>query len=470
MVFFDNDEAGIFSRTKIVVRVNNLAQVAQTVILSYKSEEQMMHIEPGDHVDFNLPTDIRLQKNDVLDKVVSIQSTEGTTLSVSALGDELSSSDTYQILPFVYLPTQYEYYAVSVAKVNQEVVENDEEIVIVPRGDSVVAIVASEDNTQVSITPTQNVNIESKDILTRMPQTLLLNQREALLLSSEDDLTGTHIVSDKPISVFSGHECGHMPANISFCDHMVEQLPPTATWGTEFYTASFMTRPQDVFKVISARGDNSIMWVCTDKDGVLFTSDEGVLPIAGAVIEITIPGNKSCRFESIFPVLLVQFSVGGEADNNVFADPLMTVIPPVGQYRNMYMLDYFSGLMIENFVNIILVNTFGVIPSETLLNGEEIENIWTDILCKDDSNIVCAFGTQVELNDNGSVTVSLSHRNVDARLVGIPYAMGYRMGRGSFSGMTQIPIASELVMECVSILLQQKSMAGLACNYYTHNK
>ena len=84
-------------------------------------------------------------------------------------------------------------------------------------------------------------------------------------------------------------------------------------------------------------------------------------------------------------------------------------------------------------------------PSETLLNGQEFETTWKDILCDNGSN-VCAYGTQFELtNHTGSVTVSLSHRNLAARLMGIPYAFGYRTGRGTFSGMTQRPIASESV-------------------------
>ena len=154
-------------------------------------------------------------------------------------------------------------------------------------------------------------------------------------------------MSDKPVSVFSGHECGHMPANISFCDHMVEQIPPISTWGTEFYTVPFLTRPRDIFKVISAQNDNRIMWMCNDGNGALIASAERVLLTAGTVIEIPTLENHFCRFTSQFPVLLVQFSIGGEADNTVLADPLMTVIPPVGQYRSSYRLDYFSGLIIH---------------------------------------------------------------------------------------------------------------------------
>ena len=336
---------------------------------------------------FQSTHDIRLQDIGDIGKGVSIKSASGGKLSVTALGDELSSSDTYQVLPVVYLPTQYEYFSVSVPVVNQTVIENDEEIVLTPLGNSVLSVIASEKNTQVTITPTQNIHIEEGEVTpSGTPLTITLNERETLFISSVDDLTSTHIMSDKPVSVFSGHECGNMPANISFYDHMIEQIPPISTWGTEFYTVPFLTRLRDMFKVISAQNDNRIMWICTECNGALIASAERVLLTTGRAIEISILENHFCRFTSQFPVLLVQFSIGGEADNNYLADPSMTVIPPVGQYRRSYRLDYFSGLFMNNSINIILLPTPGVLPSETLLNGEEFETTWKDILCDD----VCA--------------------------------------------------------------------------------
>ena len=129
-----------------------------------------------------------------------------------------------------------------------------------------------------------------------------------MFLSSPEDLTGTRAVSNKPLAFFSGHECGNMPFDLQFCDHMVEQIPPTSTWGTEFYTASFMTRSLDRFRALTSRDDNSIMWNCT---GDTIISDERSLPTTGVAAEFEISANRFCRFTSRYLVLLVQFSVGG---------------------------------------------------------------------------------------------------------------------------------------------------------------
>ena len=436
----------ILSQTKAMVRINNLEEVPQNVTVEYESEVDQIQIDSGDIIDYDLPINIRLEETGQKRKGISIQSSNGARLSVTALGDELSSSDTYQLLPCVYLPGRYEFYAVSVPPVNQITMVDGEEIEETPRGNSVLVVVASEDNTVVSITPTQSVSIESETVIQAgTTVNFTVDRSETLFVSSEQDLTGTHVVSDRPVSVFSGHECGHMPANVSYCDHMVEQIPPTSTWGTQFYTMSFMSRQLDMFKAISSRDDNNIMWTCSNETSI--TADERGLPFAGSSIELTVNADKSCHFSSRFPILLVQFAVGGDIDDNIDADPSMTVVPPIAQYRNFYMLNFFPGFRSRNFLNIILNNTPNVLQSDTRLNGAIIENVWTDILCNDGTNAnVCGYALQMVIF--GTETISLAHTNPDARLMAVPYSAGYRMGRASFGGMTQKPIAGKSLLFC----------------------
>ena len=265
---------------------------------------------------------------------------------------------------------------------------------------------------------------------------LTIGQGKAVFLSSPEDLTGTHVVSDKPLAFFSGHECGNMPFDLQYCDHMVEQISPTATWGTEFYTASFMTRPRDRFRAISSRDNNSLSWFCT---GAVNITDGRSLPTAGDFTEFEISANRFCCFTSVYPVLLLQFSIGGAVDLSIAADPSMTVIPPAGQYKDSYMLNYFSGLRVTNYVNIILLNTPGITTDGISLINNPINGTWTSISCENDK--ICAFGIQLELTETEYGAVSLVHSNPDAKLLGISYSTDIRTSRASFSGMTQKPIA-----------------------------
>ena len=426
LAFFNNLQSSPFSSlADIRVCVSNIDEISQNIEFSYNSNVDRIDIDPGSSVNSDLPVDLRLQDIGEMDKGISIRSTNGTKLSVTALSNEFTSSDTYKLLPCVYLPTMYEHYAVSVAM---------EDGVVNPPGEkSVLVVVASENSTQVTITPTQNVTIMPElDVQAGTSVNMTLNKRETLFVSSIRDLTSTHILCDKPVAVFSGHECGNIPANVPSCDHMVEQIPPTATWGREFYT---ITLARNSFKAISLKENNTIRWICSDSSSELVGSASMELPAAGATAEFEIPSNRLCRFTSDYPVLLVQFSISGEADK------FMTIIPPVEQYRSSYVLHFFPGVFIRNnFLNIVLLNTAGVATSDTLLNGEPIANTWTEIQCDGESNdIQCAHGVQIEGLDSG--TISLSHPHPDAQLVGISYSMGYRTGRGSFSGMTQKPIA-----------------------------
>ena len=442
LAFFNNLQIQRFlSRAQVMVRISNVDEVSDNVEISYDSESHMEKIDPDSTIGYELPIDLRLKDIGKSGKGVSIRSVNGARLSVTAFGDELTSSDTYQLLPCVYLPSLYEYYAMSVPKVDIVVFDDDEELISEPLGNSVLVVIASEDNTQVTLTPTQDVSV-ALDVEVEAGESvdITLSRGETLFISSEEDLTGSHIVSDKPVAVFSGHECGNIPANVSYCDQMVEQIPPTATWGREFYTTSFLTRKMDRFKAISSKESNTIRWTCTHSGEV---GSSGSLDFSGVgvPVEFDIDSDQSCGFTSDYPILLVQFSIGSRVDDNPDADPSMTIIPPAKQYRNSYVLNFFTGRRLNNYLNIILLNTSDdITTSGTLLNGDIIvDGTWTDIRCGDGSSDTCAYS--IQLGALGSGTMSLSHANPAAKLMGIPYALGLRTGRGSFGGMSQEPIA-----------------------------
>ena len=49
---------------------------------------------------------------------------------------------------------------------------------------------------------------------------IILNKMQTLLIGkAQVDLTGSKIVCNKPLTVVSGHECGNVPSNQTYCDH-----------------------------------------------------------------------------------------------------------------------------------------------------------------------------------------------------------------------------------------------------------
>ena len=397
------------------------------------------------------------------DKGVFISSKDGDPLSVIALAEEMQSSDTFKVLPCIPLPSAtYEYYAVSVP-ISQIPVQVDEDYADyyadidlgfeAVEGNSAIVIVTTEDDTTLQITLTQSIRkvdlgndlkdqipkgeIEAGQIVT----VKLLKKMQTLYLPSENDLSGSLVVSDKPITFTSGHECGTLPSNISFCDQMVEQIPSTSTWGKRFITAPFAKRESgDTFKIVASRDGTLVRISCTSEQVNSVSLDKGETG------EILISSNSSCYFLSNQPILLVQFSMSSNVDGVFEGDPFMVIVPPVEQYRSTYNIHSFKSSVSRGnevlgsyYLNILVpveTDTSGI-----LLNGSPVTIEPVDIFCPD-SESICA--RSILVPDVTDSTV-LSHTDSSMRINAIVYWFAFRVAYGYFAGMTQRPIACELV-------------------------
>ena len=78
--------------------------------------------------------------------------------------------------------------------------------------------------------------LEVMHLLTELPMPLFEGAAEG------QDLTGTRIESERPVSVFSGHECTFYPGDEEACDHLEEQMTPVDTWGSRFILSPLAQR------------------------------------------------------------------------------------------------------------------------------------------------------------------------------------------------------------------------------------
>ena len=273
--FFNNFNPGrFFSRAdiRILVGVNEDRNVQFTVEARGQATTHTTNRSSPTEVD--LDNSLRLNSIRTRGNGILVRSLHGEALSVVALATEFTSTDTFKVLPCVYLPDfGYEYYAVSVPRMNVfEDYDYDEPEPLDPLGDSSIAIVASETMTTVSLNLTQTVDISTApDLMVQIREntiqagslvTVVLNRAQTLYISSEYDLSGSRVLSDKPISFISGHECGNLPDDLLFCDQLVEQIPPTSTWGKRYITAPIATRMQyDIFKVVASRQATNFSYV-----------------------------------------------------------------------------------------------------------------------------------------------------------------------------------------------------------------
>ncbi|XP_019861285.1 PREDICTED: uncharacterized protein LOC109589679 [Amphimedon queenslandica] len=60
--------------------------------------------------------------------------------------------------------------------------------------------------------------------------------------NTDEAIAGITATSTQPIGFMTGHECGQIPDNKEGCDHLIEQVPPSYTWGYNFLIAPFHSR------------------------------------------------------------------------------------------------------------------------------------------------------------------------------------------------------------------------------------
>ena len=428
-------------------------------------QKQTQTVEPGSLVTFYFPVatqaagnpppdeDIRVYTIDNrLDRNSGIRiSTDGGKISAYGLNSELSSADAFSIFPCHEYPAivgKYEYVILSAEHEMRK---------------SRLLIVGCQDGTEVTITPPKQLDTIDVSVPANLggnqspsPRTPLhivdLDPLTSITLSSRDDLSWTKIASDKPIAVFTGHECGNV--NVGTCDHMVQQVPPQVTWGRLFFTVPIVGRYSgDHYRVATTTENTQFTVTCRTLANRTSTTAHFSIEFneaTGSGFKVfntnsgTISGSPSsrknnlqwCCIESNNPVLVMQYAQGGTADT--FGGPLMTIIPPVVQYLNNYTVPTGKGIRGSQLdvgftIAVPRDDTYFRSPNEDgariLVNTEAItpdpDEGWIEIFCANDQ--ICGYSARVEHAPNGVITI----RHVDPRAAVSVWVYGM-VGAASF--------------------------------------
>ena len=366
-----------------------------------------------------------------------VQATDARkTIVVYGMNYEAYSADGFLALPCTdsYYTENYTFFAVST--------QWDNRVLVFLRSE--VLLVACEDSTELTITPTQSIQIPS-DLVREGDTTLTLasgesytitmNRMQTFQFESLLDLTGSKVTSNKPIAFISGHECADVPVGVGYCDHLVEQLPPTLTWGRLFFTASLKSRISgEWYKVIGSRNATSVVVRCFSNRESPLTNIVIALDEIGSSQEFNVNHSMFCSVQSNKPVLLVQFAAGRSLDVADYGDPFMMVIPPVEQYKDNY--TFVSQLHFANFLTITVPVKF-YNPSMMFLNGTALTGTsWMPIYCS--SVDICGYATQTSISVGAS---HVRHENPDAVFGVVVYGFQVGSSYGYPAGMKLNPIA-----------------------------
>ncbi len=174
--------------------------------------------------------------------------------------------------------------------------------------------------------------------------TITLNAGQTYLVRDalgSNDLTGTVITADKPVAAYGSHLCGFVPDFTGFCDHLVEQLPPTDAWGREFVTVPLATRLNgDTFRFLAQDDDTEVRV----NGALVATLDRGEFHERVLTVASEISATR--------PILVAQYSNGSTFDN-VTSDPFMVYLPPYEQFLSNYTVTTPATGFPINYVNVV---------------------------------------------------------------------------------------------------------------------
>lgn len=221
-------------------------------------------------------------------------------VSVHVISENPTSADGYLALPTAALGTHYLVMSYASSRYTG----------------SEFALVASEDATTVTVTPTA----AGASIAANATFSITLNKGQTYQFQNPGnaDLSGTLVTGDKPFAMFSGHRCADVPSGTGYCDYLVEQLPDTTAWGKNFHTIPFKNRARYLLRILASEDGTTIT-----------TSPAGLVSAtlnAGQYADITLSG--AAEIVASAPVLVAQFMAGYEDDASRLGDPGMVLITP----------------------------------------------------------------------------------------------------------------------------------------------
>ena len=364
-----------------------------------------------------------------------VTSSPSQPIAVVMVGYTDAPRSTYLALPCHDQPTdEYIYYGIS-HKSNRNYYYGQ------------ILLVGCRDNTTVTITPTQNIqlpqNVQQRDsnivnITAGTSYTVTLHALQTLLIAlGYFDLSGTKIVSNYPLTVIGGHQCANISVDFERCDPIATQMPPTLNLGTQFLLVPLQNRSNGQrFKIVSALNNVYVNVTCHQTSTFLF------VPSAGNVLTHDSDPNTFCHVQCSQQCYIAELAFGYDYQGSRYGDPLLMTVPPLRQYPHSVTFTTLPEMPI-NFYSI-------AIPADTYFNGTVIINgVLTTLNCTsiyNSNGTILGYGYTTSAN--GTYTISHSHPN--GNIYVSVYGFSDHGGYGYIAGML---LKTELISFNASIYI-----------------
>ena len=375
-------------------------------------------------------------------KGIHIKAEGDRKIVVFGQNEEVASNDAYLALPIISQPagSSYEYIAASILGDPGTAAQDK---------DSVALIIGTENDTEIILEPSVTIShpfatqtggrfigvapVQFRTVTIQRFQTFYLQVRGR-------DISGTRIIANKPISVFSGHECADVPITSEPCDILIEQIAPIDTWGTEAVTIPLRTRDADIIKVFASQDSTTVNVTRTDiSRGMLNNVDSTSFTLSrNGRMELTI--DDFTLIQSNNPIGVFQFSRSYTTDNVEISDPFMLSVPPCEQYRNSYAVATAPfDPSIEGTVTgrVAYVNYTNIaVPAEYFdasmitVNNNPIDASDFSVIRRAD-NSIWGYGAQLLLDEGAQI---IRHKDPNAALLVTLYGFSNQQSWGCTGG------------------------------------
>jgi IgGFc binding protein len=215
-----------------------------------------------------------------------------------------------------------------------------------PWGGPGAQILASEDDTEVTIIPTRDIQdgIGVKGGRARQPTKYRLGKGEHLQLVQDEELTGSIVSSTKPTTIVGGHSCADIPATAEACDVLAQQIPAFEQWGSEYVGVAYRPRLGNEHEPVPYR-------IVAARDGTILDYDPEIPPGAptsmnAGEVALFHAGTGDAFVvrsqDAEHPIYVAAHMTGGAGDGRSAqslggrGDPEFVNVVPAGQYLNSY--------------------------------------------------------------------------------------------------------------------------------------
>lgn len=226
-------------------------------------------------------------------------------------------------------------------------------------------VVGIHDGTEVTWIPAQATNGGTgvPAAAAGVPVTVTLNEWDMLQVTSNTDVSGSIIESTLPVWAAAASPCVNIPASITFCDHIEEQLLPLKYWGQLYVGAHAPTRGTEDYHWRIFAGDDAVTITTTPAQaGTPVTLDKGDF--------VSIVASGSFMISGDGPIMPVQYleSQNGGAGTG---DPASYQMVPTEQFLERYV--FVTGKAYTwNYVQVTRpANAADVFVDDVLVTGYE---------------------------------------------------------------------------------------------------